>query len=140
MTDSNAKNSKSHLTLPQVPPQTRDGSIASLLEQLEHHGFVHNWKVQDRHLVSDRVTERYRPESLSILAVYRFEGITDPQDEQIIYALEAQDGTRGILIDAYGAYADPSIAEFVRSLNDGRETSNIHAQVPASKVVKIERT
>jgi hypothetical protein len=31
----------------------------------------------------------------------------------VIYALEARDGTRGTLTDAYGSYADPAVGAVV---------------------------
>ncbi len=46
---------------------------------------------------------------MRIVDYYRFEGASDPDDMSIIYALEARGGTRGILTDAFGSYADPAI-------------------------------
>lgn len=59
---------------------------------------------------SDR---RVRPEDVRIRDYYRFEGISDPDDMSVIYALEARDGTRGTLTDAYGSDADPAIGAAV---------------------------
>lgn len=56
---------------------------------------------------------RYAAAAAHILDFYRFEGVSDPDDMSIIYAVETDDGTRGTLIDAFGAYADPDIAAIV---------------------------
>ena len=46
---------------------------------------------------------------MTIRDYYRFEGTSDPDDMSIVYALEGSDGTRGILVDAFGTYADPAV-------------------------------
>jgi hypothetical protein len=58
-------------------------------------------------------TCRYAAKDVRIRDYYRFEGVSDPDDMSVIYAVETVDGTRGMLIDAYGTYADPAIAAVV---------------------------
>jgi len=41
---------------------------------------------------------------------HRFEGISDPDDMAIVYALESTSGVRGTFADAFGVYADPATA------------------------------
>ena len=57
------------------------------------------------------------PEDFEIVNFYRFEGMTDPGDETILYAIEEKGGRRGTLVNAYGPYADEPSAEMVRKLN-----------------------
>jgi hypothetical protein len=47
---------------------------------------------------------------LTIRDYQRFEGVSDPDDMSIVYALESADGTRGALVDAFGVYASPAVA------------------------------
>jgi hypothetical protein len=63
------------------------------------------------HDVSSRRT--FRADELTIIEHYRFEGSSDPDDSSVCYAVEAHDGTRGILADAYGVYANPEVSEFL---------------------------
>ena len=49
-------------------------------------------------------------------AVHRFEGESDPDDMSVVYAIESQDGTRGVLVDAFGTYADPHVAEILKQV------------------------
>jgi hypothetical protein len=51
-----------------------------------------------------------RPEDLVIREVHRFEGISDPDDMAVVYAIESTAGVQGALIDAFGVYADPAKA------------------------------
>jgi hypothetical protein len=47
------------------------------------------------------------PRDLVIREVHRFEGVSDPDDTEVLYAIESTSGVRGTLADAYGVYADP---------------------------------
>jgi hypothetical protein len=51
----------------------------------------------------------FRAEDLLIREFYRFEGVSDPDDMSIVYAIESRDGTRGTLVDAFGVYASPAV-------------------------------
>jgi hypothetical protein len=47
----------------------------------------------------------YKPEDLTIIKTYRFEGQSDPADSSIVYVIQANDGTMGYTMDAYGVYS-----------------------------------
>jgi hypothetical protein len=81
-------------------------------------GYTENFKVVTKGLTSEKETKFYTPEETKIVSFYRFEGYSDPQDNAILYQIETIDGTKGILIDAYGAYADAKVSAFVRSVED----------------------
>jgi hypothetical protein len=53
--------------------------------------------------------KRFAPDDIRIRDFYRFEGTSDPDSMSVIYAIEARDGTRGTLTDAFGAYASPDV-------------------------------
>jgi hypothetical protein len=54
-------------------------------------------------------TRGYRPDELAIRAYQRFEGVSDPDDMSIVYAIESADGIKGTLVDAFGVYANPAV-------------------------------
>ena len=52
------------------------------------------------------------PEEFEIDEVYRFEGITDPGDEMIVFAISSvHHDLKGLVVNAYGMYADPSTCQ-----------------------------
>lgn len=48
----------------------------------------------------------FKSDDLTIVEHHRFEGMSDPDDSSVVYALEASNGLKGVLVDAYGAYAN----------------------------------
>lgn len=63
----------------------------------------------------------FEPEELVIDHLHRYEGVTNPGDEELLVALSAADGSiRGTLTLAYGPYATADEAEVARRLPDGR--------------------
>ncbi len=42
----------------------------------------------------------------TIVESYRFEGMTNPGDSSVLYAIESESGEKGIIVDAYNADSD----------------------------------
>ena len=57
-----------------------------------------------------------KPHDLVITQIYRFEGMNDPSDSAVVYALESKQGKKGLLIDAYGVYADEQKIAFLKNI------------------------
>ena len=58
----------------------------------------------------------FSPDQLTIVEHYRFEGVSDPDDLSVLYAVEATDGTRGTVADAFGPYANPDLGAFLKTV------------------------
>ncbi|MBM4440031.1 MAG: hypothetical protein FJ027_06405 [Candidatus Rokubacteria bacterium] len=86
---------------------------APAVTALHRRGFTAELVAEDGVLRVVGTDVRLRPEDVRIRDFYRFEGTSDPDDMSVIYAIEACDGTRGTLTDAYGAYADPKVGAFI---------------------------
>ena len=84
------------------------------IARLERSGYTADFVVERGDTLRVSGTERrYAAAAAHIHDFYRFEGTSDPDDMSVIYAVETDDGTRGMLIDAFGTYADPAIAAIV---------------------------
>lgn len=58
------------------------------------------------------------PSQFEIVEFHRFEGFTNPSDSSIVYFVEAKDGNmKGVLVSAYGTYADAASDEMIRKLS-----------------------
>ena len=54
--------------------------------------------------------------------VHRFEGMTNPDDSSVLYAIASTGGLKGLLVDAYGAYAESVSQEMIRKLQIDKQT------------------
>ena len=76
--------------------------------------FKENFEVKGTQLLAPASGKLYPPEDITIVNFYRFEGTSDPADNSILYAIEAKDGVKGILLDSYGATSNAQIGEFIK--------------------------
>ncbi len=83
-------------------------TLAGALDELARRGFTERFQVFDGGLRVFGGGEIMRPKELVVREYYRFEGISDPDDMAILYAIESTSGVRGTLADAFGVYSDPA--------------------------------
>ena len=58
------------------------------------------------------------PDDFEIDHFYRFEGDSDPGDQMIVYAISStKNNLKGIVVNAYGIYADNESSAIVKKLN-----------------------
>jgi hypothetical protein len=90
---------------------------ASAIEQLEQRGFRDGFRVVGHRLQVLGTGKLLNPADLTIREVYRFEGICDPDDMAVVYAVDSSSGIQGTLIDAFGVYADPAKAAVLADIS-----------------------
>ena len=91
-------------------------TLSQAIEDLRSRGYNYDFNYQNACLHCDKISEKFAANDLKITEVYRFEGISDPDDNDVLYAIESTSGHKGILTDAYGAYADEHKAAFIKNL------------------------
>jgi hypothetical protein len=99
-----------------MPSSPEPLTLTAALADLQRRGFTASFEAADGGLRVRETGRTYRAHELAIRESYRFEGVSDPDDLSVLYALEAVDGTRGTLVDAYGAYADPAVGRVLRDV------------------------
>ncbi|RYY66872.1 MAG: hypothetical protein EOO12_02895 [Chitinophagaceae bacterium] len=90
--------------------------MAPLLNKLTLDGYADQFRVEKGKLVSMDDKKSFKPKDIKAVNFYRFEGISDPEDMSIIYAIETHDGHKGTLTDAYGRYADEEVGKFMQEV------------------------
>src|SRR5690349_18312095 len=93
------------------------------LHKLEADGYRDQFKVEKGKLNDLSNNKKYKPKDIRAVNFYRFEGISDPDDMSILYAIETSDGRRGTLIDAYGIYSDDETSEFLAQIEVSKKTN-----------------
>ena len=106
---------KSHLQDPHVPYMT---TLTERTNKAIKEGYADTLKVTKQGLYSTHKDKVYGPDEVQVINFFRFEGQSDPADNAIMYVIETIDGVKGILIDAYGAYADEHVNKFMTSVGN----------------------
>ena len=91
------------------------------LNKLETEGYTDQYKVEKGKLCNLTNNKKYKPKDVKAVNFYRFEGISNPDDMSILYAIETSDGRIGTLIDAYGFYSDDETGEFMNQIESGKK-------------------
>ena len=94
-------------------------SLSTVMSKLVKNGYIESFKVTGKGLAPQSDLERiYSPEQVQVNNFYRFEGESDPGDNAIMYQIETADGLKGLLVDAYGMYADEKVNVFMQQVED----------------------
>lgn len=80
-------------------------TVAEVLKRCEEQGFAEKFIVRNNALYAPSLNKVYSPDRVRIVDTYRYEGLTDPDDNTILYAIICPDGVKGTVIDAYGVYS-----------------------------------
>jgi len=91
-------------------------SLATCLNRMITDGYTEDFKVNEIGLESLNNRQSYKPEEIRVVNFFRFEGMSDPDDNAVLYVIETADGTRGTLIDAFGIYNDARISKFMHEV------------------------
>lgn len=119
-----------NLKLKEKTSSEKMATLSSCVSWTKEKGYTVNFKIENN-LLWDGEYKHYTPAEVSIKDYYRFEGGSDPADNSILYLIAANDGKKGILIDAYGVYDDIRISEFIRKVTD------IEKQKPETKHLPV---
>jgi hypothetical protein len=89
--------------------------MSEAVNDLRRRGYTMDFNLQENCLICHQDT--LNVEDFEIKEVYRFEGISDPADSGVVYAVEGNKGQKGVLVTAYGMYAQGMGAEIARKLH-----------------------
>lgn len=82
-------------------------TLSQILEKLRGKGMDNEIRMSDHgKMQSAALNKIYKPEDLTIVKTYRFEGMSDPADNSVLYLLEDSDKNIAYILDAYGTYSD----------------------------------
>lgn len=90
----------------------------NIIKDLESKGFSTPFKVKDGVLVDLESGETYLPGEVSIIEQYRYEGMSNPADLSILFAIETSDQKRGFILTPYGPKGDHNTIWFFNKVED----------------------
>ena len=104
-------------------------SLSSCVRRMKGEGYTEDFQVTSKGLTSPDKSKTYKPDQVKIVNFYRFEGESDPGDNNILYVIETNDGIKGTLVDGYGAYSDENVSKFIVEVENIQKVkvSDLHA-------------
>lgn len=87
------------------------GTVSQTLNMLRlDYGYEEDFNLLDEKLKTPQEREDFLSQDFVVDEVYRFEGISNPDDEATIYAITTSEGRKGVLLDGYN-YTSGQISE-----------------------------
>lgn len=91
-------------------------TVTEAINGLKQRGYTLDFNLEENGVICFNPSLRLHPEEFHIHEVYRFEDNTDPDDQAILFAIESNDGHKGVLLNAYGAKNDSAADILVQKL------------------------
>ena len=91
-------------------------NMVEAIQELNKRGFTANFEFLNQEFRDVDSGRTFKAEELTIVEHYRFEGASDPDDMSVVYAIESDDGLKGIVADAFGLYANADLGGFLESV------------------------
>lgn len=102
------------------------GTVSQTIDALKQQGYDLDFNIKHECLICHQTNTVLSPEDFELDAVYRFEGESNPDDEAVVYAISSPKfGVKGVLVNAYGLYADDASDALVQKLHKHIITGNI---------------
>ena len=91
-------------------------TLSEAVDNLTERGYTLDFNLGSDSIHCKELDTSFKPENFHIDEFHRFEGMTNPDDMSIVFAITTKDGKMGTLVDAYGAYSDPLTTEMVQKM------------------------
>jgi L-asparaginase/Glu-tRNA(Gln) amidotransferase subunit D len=79
------------------------GTLSQAINKLKlEEGYEHDFNLLDEEVELKSENETFGVEDFDVDKVLRFEGMSNPDDNSILYAITTSKGYKGVLVDGYG--------------------------------------
>ncbi|AWM35277.1 phosphoribosylpyrophosphate synthetase [Hymenobacter nivis] len=107
-------------------------TVSEVLNALKEEGYTVDFNLQGNCLVCHGNALQLSPDEFLLDKHYRFEGLSDPGDGAIVYAISsARHGIKGTLVNGYGISSEAMGADMVKALRENPAFSASHEETPA---------
>lgn len=88
--------------------------MVEAIAQLRDQGYIQDFTYEElRKIDPEQFGHNFKVDE-----TYRFDELSDPEDQSALYAISSRDGKRhGVLINGYGIYSDPLISRLLEHMN-----------------------
>ena len=93
-------------------------TVTDALKELKRRGYTIDFNIAFDKIICADNKICLNPHEFEIVEVFRFEGDSNPADEDVVYAIESKDGkVKGTMTSAYGMYAETISSEMIQKLS-----------------------
>ncbi|MBA3674344.1 MAG: phosphoribosylpyrophosphate synthetase [Chitinophagaceae bacterium] len=97
---------------------TNYDTVTEAVKGLKERGYTIDFNIAFDKLMCSQNKICLHPDEFKITEVHRFEGDSNPDDEDIVYAVESKDKKiKGVITSAFGLYADPISNKIIQKLS-----------------------
>lgn len=94
------------------------GTLSQAINKLKlEEGYEHDFNLLDEQIEIKSTNEIYSVEEFDVDKVLRFEGMSNPDDNAILYAITTTNGRKGVLVDGYGISSGQVSDEMMKKLD-----------------------
>lgn len=98
-------------------------TLSEAINRLKLEGYVHDFNLHPEWIECPPLKLKLSPEEFHVDQLYRFEGMTNPADSSILFAISSTSGLKGLLVDAYGTYAEALSTIMIKKLSIDSRTN-----------------
>ncbi|MBK7558717.1 MAG: phosphoribosylpyrophosphate synthetase [Ferruginibacter sp.] len=92
-------------------------TVVAALNGLKARGYTVNFNIAFDKLTCSDNNICLNPDEFEIVEMHRFEGNSNPADEDVVYAVESKSGDiKGVISSAFGVYADAASTAMLQKL------------------------
>lgn len=93
-------------------------SLSVAINDLTKKGYTYNFNMKEDFIECAENQCQLQPDEFNIDEKHRFQEMSDVDNESVLYAISSKDGKiKGLLVNAYGIYADYASFKLVQKLN-----------------------
>jgi len=91
-------------------------TLSEATNDLKTRGYKEDFNLKPDCVECNSLQLKLSPEDFEVDEFYRFEGMSSTDDNSIVFAISSKEGVKGILVDAYGVYAESLNDAMIRRL------------------------
>ena len=91
-------------------------TLSEAMRKLREQGYTEDFNLHHDRIECPRLDLKLQPEEFHVDEVHRYEGMTNPDDSEVLYVISSSQGVKGLLVDAYGVYTGSLSPTMIKSL------------------------
>lgn len=98
-------------------------TLSEAMQDLKQRGYESDFNLNPDSIECQLLNLKFKPQDFHVDELYRFEGMNNPDDSSILFAVRSSSGVKGLIVDAYGAYSASLNEEMIKRLTIDKKTN-----------------